>query len=282
MNLESKSPVSSKDERREAAEKISRLSAAPSGRWFALATVLVVLSGCAMPTTRPTEDAEEVDRVVAPSNSGGVAVRTYHTRQTRGAEAEAKAIGYKESQGTVLKLSHAWVEPAAANPGKAISFEVEYALLGSAKELDVSEEWEILKDGKTLIATSPHTERRGPGGWRAWGSIGLPREAKPGAYVIRSSIRTGKLVDSRDTRFAVVGTETKPREAKNTAASRDLMQVQGRLKELGHDPGPIDGRFGLQTRTALQSFQTDYGLTATGAIDTETRAALGLGRKATP
>ena len=115
--------------------------------------------------------------------------------------------------------------------------------------------------------------------------MGIDRFAPRGqarSYVIRSSIRTGKLVDSQDTRFAVVGTETKPREAKKTAASRDLMQVQGRLKELGHDPGPIDGRFGLQTRTALKSFQTDYGLTATGAIDTETRAALGLGRKATP
>jgi hypothetical protein len=286
MSLESKSSVSSKDVRRAAAEGMARLDAAHSGRWLALATVLVLLSGCSTSAPRPTADTEDVDPVVAPSKAGGVAVRTYHTRQTRGAEAEAKAIGYQESQGTVLKLRRAWIEPAAASPGKVISFEVEYALLGSAKELTVSEQWEILKDGKTLVATLPHTERRGPGGWRAWGSIGLPRDAKPGAYVIRSSVRTAKLVDSQDTRFAILGTQTKTREARNTAAmasaSRDLMQVQGRLKELGHDPGPVDGRFGLQTRTALKSFQSDYGLAATGAIDAETRAALGLGKKATP
>jgi Putative peptidoglycan binding domain len=75
-------------------------------------------------------------------------------------------------------------------------------------------------------------------------------------------------------------------EAKGTGAmdrvSRDLMQVQRRLKELGHDPGPIDGQLGSQTQAALKAFQTDYGLAATGEIDTETRAALGLGRKMRP
>lgn len=79
----------------------------------------------------------------------------------------------------------------------------------------------------------------------------------------------------------------KPHEGtKSTGAmapvSPDLMRVQGRLKELGHDPGPIDGRLGLQTKAALKAFQTDYGLPATGEIDAETRAALGLGRKEPP
>jgi peptidoglycan hydrolase-like protein with peptidoglycan-binding domain len=64
--------------------------------------------------------------------------------------------------------------------------------------------------------------------------------------------------------------------------SPDLIRVQGRLKELGHDPGPIDGRLGLQTKAALKAFQTDYGLPATGEIDAETRAALGLGRNEPP
>jgi Putative peptidoglycan binding domain len=75
-------------------------------------------------------------------------------------------------------------------------------------------------------------------------------------------------------------------EAEGTGAmgrvNRDLMQVQRRLKELGHDPGPIDGQLGSQTQAALKAFQTDYGLAATGEIDTETRAALGLGRKIRP
>jgi hypothetical protein len=55
--------------------------------------------------------------------------------------------------------------------------------------------------------------------------------------------------------------------------NRDLMRVQRRLKDLGHDPGPIDGRLGLQTQGALKAFQTDYGLAPTGKIDAETHAA---------
>ncbi len=173
----------------------------------------------------------------------------------------------------------------SATPGKPISFEMEYALLSPEKELDVSEEWEIFKDGKKLTSTSPQTESRPPGGWRARASIGLPREAKPGSYTVRSSVRTGQLADSRDAQFTVVGTvETKsPDETKSVGAvDRELMQVQGRLKELGHDPGPIDGRMRPQTQAALKAFQKDYGLATTGEVDAETRAALRLGREAPP
>jgi peptidoglycan hydrolase-like protein with peptidoglycan-binding domain len=75
-------------------------------------------------------------------------------------------------------------------------------------------------------------------------------------------------------------------QTKSTAATghvnRDLLQVQRRLKELGHDPGPIDGQPGPKTQAALKGFQMDYGLAATGEINAETRAALGLGRKVSP
>jgi peptidoglycan hydrolase-like protein with peptidoglycan-binding domain len=114
-----------------------------------------------------------------------------------------------------------------------------------------------------------------------------PRADEPAAHGNRSCV------------FAVVlalmlgcgGLGTRPTvgpaaETKSTATTdhvdRDLMQVQRRLKELGHDPGPIDGQLGPKTQAALKAFQTDYGLVATGDIDAETRAALGLGRKVSP
>jgi Putative peptidoglycan binding domain len=260
---------------------------AARGGLLSALVVVALLLGCGRSSTRPT-GAAKVDRAMPAANWEGVTIAEYHAQQTQGAEEEAKALGYKKSEGTVLKLRRASVEPVRASPSKAISFEIEYALLSPEKELDVSEQWEILKDGKKLTGPSPHTERRRPGRWRAGGSIDLPREVKPGAYIVRSSIRVAKLADTRDARFVVVTTAgTKPREEiKSTGAlgpvNRDLMQVQGRLKELGHDPGPIDGRLGLETQAALKAFQTDYGLAATGEIDAETRAALGLGRKGPP
>lgn len=56
--------------------------------------------------------------------------------------------------------------------------------------------------------------------------------------------------------------------------------LQRRLRARGHDPGPIDGALGRRTRAALEAFQRDRELAATGRLDDPTRAALGLPRLA--
>jgi len=173
--------------------------------------------------------------------------------------------------------------PAAAEPGESITSQMEYVVVGSDKELEIAEEWEILKEGKRLTTTSPRVESRGAGGWRVSVSIGLPRGAEPGIYVIRSRVSTGGLADVRDAGFTVLVPESTPlRKARKAnaaeAADPELMQVQARLKELGHDPGPSDGRMRAQTQAALKSLQEDYGLAATGEVDAQTLAALDLGK----
>lgn len=50
--------------------------------------------------------------------------------------------------------------------------------------------------------------------------------------------------------------------------------VQGRLKNLGFDCGPVDGIIGPRTRQALKSFQEAYDLEVTGDADDDTRADL--------
>jgi hypothetical protein len=222
---------------------------------------------------------------LAVASWSSVAVGQSGAQQTRSATEEAQAIGYKKSQGRVLKVRRASITPFYANAGKPLSFEMEYALLCPEQELDVSEEWEILKDGKRLTGAVPQTESRRPGRWRVRASISVPRAAKPGTYVMRSSVRAGNLADSREARFRVAAaTEASPAEEAKGASpvDRDLMQIQGRLKELGHDPGPIDGRMRPQTQGALKALQNDYGLAPTGEIDTETRAALGLSGRTSP
>ncbi|MEM7249533.1 MAG: peptidoglycan-binding domain-containing protein [Acidobacteriota bacterium] len=53
------------------------------------------------------------------------------------------------------------------------------------------------------------------------------------------------------------------------------MALQRALKANGHDPGPIDGIFGVQTRGALRSFQEANNLSV-GGLTSETRRALGM------
>ena len=46
----------------------------------------------------------------------------------------------------------------------------------------------------------------------------------------------------------------------------DVMKIQQALQLAGFSPGPIDGKFGLKTKTAVQSFQSAQGLTIDGIV----------------
>ena len=50
--------------------------------------------------------------------------------------------------------------------------------------------------------------------------------------------------------------------------------VQARLKNLGYDPGPIDGDIGPLTHAALSGFQFSQNLTVTGNADSATKNKL--------
>lgn len=52
--------------------------------------------------------------------------------------------------------------------------------------------------------------------------------------------------------------------------------VQQRLKDLGYYSGAVNGVFGIDSTSALKSFQTDKGLTANGNVDIDTLKALEL------
>src|SRR4029434_1830952 len=47
------------------------------------------------------------------------------------------------------------------------------------------------------------------------------------------------------------------------SGAQDVRQAQEALKNQGHDPGPIDGVIGSQTRQALRDFQSKNGLRQT-------------------
>lgn len=55
----------------------------------------------------------------------------------------------------------------------------------------------------------------------------------------------------------------------------EIERMQHALKQEGHDPGPIDGVMGAQTRDALRAYQKQHGLSVTGQLDDATLATLG-------
>jgi peptidoglycan hydrolase-like protein with peptidoglycan-binding domain len=56
----------------------------------------------------------------------------------------------------------------------------------------------------------------------------------------------------------------------------DVREAQEALKNQGHDPGPIDGIMGSQTRQALREFQSQNGLKQTGTLDAQTKEKLNI------
>ena len=92
-----------------------------------------------------------------------------------------------------------------------------------------------------------------------------------------------KSVEMKDrvTGKKVEGPEDHHPSAMTRGSSNDVMSMQQALKDKGHDPGPIDGRMGPHTRSALKSYQQAEGLKATGRLDSDTRARLGMATSST-
>ena len=52
------------------------------------------------------------------------------------------------------------------------------------------------------------------------------------------------------------------------------VEVQRALLRAGYDPGPIDGKLGKKTKSAIKAFQRKQGLTSDGVIGEKTWSAL--------
>ena len=65
-------------------------------------------------------------------------------------------------------------------------------------------------------------------------------------------------------------------ETREFAGNNIVYDVQKKLKEIGYEPGSIDGIFGKKTATAVAEFQRDKDIPPTGKIDEATLKALGL------
>jgi peptidoglycan hydrolase-like protein with peptidoglycan-binding domain len=49
-------------------------------------------------------------------------------------------------------------------------------------------------------------------------------------------------------------------------ADRGISGVQGRLRNLGYDPGEVDGVLGERTRAAIRAFESHNSLPVTGDL----------------
>ena len=67
--------------------------------------------------------------------------------------------------------------------------------------------------------------------------------------------------------------ETTPRHMNSST----LMEAQKKLNQEGFDAGRADGKWGTKTAEAVKSFQEKNNVPATGKLDEQTLADLGIG-----
>ena|SRR5438132_8791316 len=53
---------------------------------------------------------------------------------------------------------------------------------------------------------------------------------------------------------------------RNGSSGEPVRQLQEALRELGHDPGPIDGQFGARTEAAVKAYQQERGIAVDGVV----------------
>ncbi len=70
-----------------------------------------------------------------------------------------------------------------------------------------------------------------------------------------------------------------PRAAAAQILTAEVREVQGRLRAMGFNPGPVDGSVGPLTENAAKQYQRARGLEVTGAVD---RNLLAQVRQETP
>ena len=70
-------------------------------------------------------------------------------------------------------------------------------------------------------------------------------------------------------------TVTKIRKIQTAYSKETVLELQKKLTVLGYDPGPMDGLWGKKTKTVLEKFQRDNGLSLTGELDEQTKQKLG-------
>src|SRR5262245_18253513 len=129
----------------------------------------------------------------------------YHSEQTRSASEEAKALGYRSTDGMVVKIRGATVSPSSARAGDNLNLSMNYAVLApeGTSSVPVSETWTLEKDGEKLASVPPKQESRAPGGWQTQAGINVPKNAGKGTYVVKNRVEAGNSYDERVSTFTI-------------------------------------------------------------------------------
>jgi Glycine zipper len=126
----------------------------------------------------------------------------YDQKKTR--DETAKDYKYSESQGTVLSIEEASVDPETISPGGAMQLKTTYAVMNPNPntETAITEIREITHNGE-LVGRPEVKVSRSDGTYVSAVPIHLPSNAKKGEYRVRMTIESENAKDTREATFTV-------------------------------------------------------------------------------
>jgi len=87
-------------------------------------------------------------------------------------------------------------------------------------------------------------------------------------------LTTGMLVPGF--RQSAAGSDSSKEKVAAFVVKNEIKKMQETLRQKGHDPGKVDGVFGLRTRDSIRAYQKAEHLPITGQVDTRNADGLGV------
>jgi hypothetical protein len=133
----------------------------------------------------------------------GGAIGHYAVDQKRTAQETNSRYNYQSSTASV-RIEDASAYPDSANAGDKVDLRATYAVLGvsSGGDVEIVEKREITHAGQVVGNPEVRVTRSG-GTYQSVVPLYLSSDARPGAYIVKTTIIAGNSSDSRETSFRV-------------------------------------------------------------------------------
>ena len=126
----------------------------------------------------------------------------YDQEKTR--EQTAKNYGYKETQGTVLRIESLNAVPASVRPGETVDLKMTYAVLHDSPDtkIAVTEVREITYKGE-LVGRPEVKVEHSDGTYTTTVPLQLPSSTQKGTYKVKAMVESQYAKDAREVTFTV-------------------------------------------------------------------------------
>ena len=127
----------------------------------------------------------------------------YDQKQSYQEASSQYAFNYSQTRENLVKVENSDVSPNTVPPGGKVALAATYTVLGPPDTpVEVTETRQVIHDGM-IIGTPTVTIQRIGGTFASRIPVTLPQDAKPGVYVVKTTVASAGSTDSKESSFTV-------------------------------------------------------------------------------